>query len=97
MKKGEWSRMKGVEMIVPKKKQNMDNGKVKEAKKRKEEPKKEEESDKFQHTYFIEQMFEKVTVLSPAAVEDLDKVISELESKQGYFLEHPEGRQTDRG
>ena len=66
MKSGEWSKMKGVEVIVSKKKKNLDTKKDKP----KEQPAKPEaEDDKFNHSYFVEQAFEKVHVLPPTKVD----------------------------
>ena len=43
------------------------------------------------HNVFISNVFDSVKVVSPNSLEDLDKTISELQTKLDYFVEHPEG------
>lgn len=60
MKKGEWAKMKNVEVVQSKKKRVEEESKKKETKVVPQEP-----TDRFSHTYFVAQVFDSVKVLPP--------------------------------
>ena len=70
--------MKGVQLIVSKKMKEEVSNKKQANKKKKQQPK-NQAIDRFNHTFFLEQMFDKVNVLPPASEEELDKTIKDLE------------------
>ena len=72
--------------------------------KKKRASKKEEKEDaklgsNLNHNVFISNIFDSVKVVPPSSLEDLEKTISELQTKLDYFVEHPEGpvSRPDRG
>lgn len=91
LKKGEWAKMKNVEVIKSKKAKEADEeAEQKTYKKRENKNPVVETSDKFSHTYFVAQVFDSVKVLPPTKAEEIEKVINELEDKMEYYLAHPE-------
>jgi hypothetical protein len=90
LKKGEWGKMKNVEVIQPKKKKVDEEPETKTYKKRENKNPVVEQTDRFSHTYFVAQVFDSVKVLPPTKQEELEKVINELEDKMEYYLAHPD-------
>lgn len=58
----------------------------------KKEDKEEAKShEDLNHNVFILNIFDLVKVVAPNNLEELDKVVNELQTKLDYFVEHPEG------
>ena len=77
LKKGEWAKMKNVEVIKSKKTKDADE-EVEQKNYRKRENKNPvvETTDRFSHTYFVAQVFDSVKVLPPTKQEEIEKVIN---------------------
>lgn len=57
---------------------------------RQAEPEEEPQSGKFNHDYFVQKFFDHAKIIPPSGVEELDKIIKELEDKVEYYLSHPD-------
>lgn len=92
LKKGQWAKEKGVQIIQSKKQKEEEDSKPTKYQRRKEEPKEEEEapSTKFNHDYFVQKLFDNAKIIPPTSVEELDKIIKELDDKVEYYLLHPD-------
>ena len=95
LKKGEWAKEKGIE-VIKSKKNNADEDRVQKVNKKRKGAKKDESeetqaSDKFTHIVFVQNIFDSVKVVPPTSAEELEKTIADLQTKLDYFLEHPEG------
>lgn len=90
MKKGEWAKMKNVEVVQSKKKKVEDEPEQKVSKKKESKVAPQEPTDRFSHTYFVAQVFDSVKVLPPTKAEELEKIINELEDKMEYYIAHPD-------
>lgn len=92
LKKGPWVKEKGFEVIQSKKSKGdeEDTPKVKYNKKKHQ---KEQEgivhTDRFSHDYFVAQSFDSVKILPPTNLEELEKIVKDLEDKVEYYLSHP--------
>ena len=96
LKKGVWAKEKGVEVIVPRKRLNIDEAPERRQRVR-ERPKEKEESNEVGHNLEIERLFEQVKLSAPKArdAKALDEAIAKLQEKKDYYQSNFSAPRTD--
>lgn len=73
-----------------KSKKDEEDNSVRQSKRKEENKEEPTTTNKFNHDYFVTQTFDSVRIIPPTGVEELDKIIKDLEDKVEYYLSHPD-------
>jgi hypothetical protein len=82
-----------VQIIQSKKAKKDEEEEVPSKSQRRQNDQKEDEepvATKLTHDFFVQKYFDNAKLIPPTGVDELDKIVKELEDKVEYYLTHPD-------